>query len=51
VFLKLILMPVLAIALGFGLTGANLVMVAACSAVPASSSGYVMGRQMGAMRC
>jgi malonate transporter len=49
VFLKLILMPVLAIALAlwFGLTGANLVIVAACSAVPASSSGYVMARQMG----
>ena len=48
-FLKLILMPVLAIglALGFGLSGANLVIVAACSAVPASSSGYVMARQMG----
>ena len=49
VFLKLILMPVLAIALAlwFGLTGANLAIVAACSAVPASSSGYVMARQMG----
>jgi malonate transporter len=49
VFLKLILMPVLAIALAlwFGLTGANLVIVAACSTVPASSSGYVMARQMG----
>lgn len=48
-FLKLILMPVLAIglALGFGLSGANLVIVAACSAVPASSSGYAMARQMG----
>jgi malonate transporter len=49
VFLKLILMPVLGIALGlwFGLTGANLVIVAACSAVPASSSAYVLARQMG----
>ena len=49
VFLKLIVMPALAIALAlrFGLTGANLVIVAACSAVPASSSGYVMARQMG----
>jgi malonate transporter and related proteins len=49
VFLKLILMPVLAVALalGFGLTGANLVIVAACSAVPASSSAYVLARQMG----
>ena len=49
VFLKLILMPVLGIALGlwFGLTGSNLVIVAACSAVPASSSAYVLARQMG----
>jgi malonate transporter len=49
VFLKLIVMPLLAItlALRFGLTGANLVIVAAGSAVPASSSGYVMARQMG----
>jgi malonate transporter len=49
VALKLILMPVLgvALALGFGLTGANLVIVAACSAVPASSSAYVLARQMG----
>jgi len=49
VFLKLILMPMLGIALGlwFGLTGANLVIVAACSAVPASSSAYVLARQMG----
>jgi malonate transporter and related proteins len=49
VFLKLILMPVLALALGlwFGLSGPNLVIVAACSAVPASSSSYVLARQMG----
>jgi len=49
VFLKLILMPALAVtlALWFGLTGANLVIVAACSAVPASSSAYVLARQMG----
>jgi hypothetical protein len=48
-FLKLILMPVLgiAIALWFGLTGSNLVIVAACSAIPASSSSYVLARQMG----
>ena len=49
VFLKLILMPMLAIALAlwFGLSGSNLAIVAACSAVPASSSAYVLARQMG----
>jgi malonate transporter and related proteins len=49
VFLKLILMPVMGIALAlwFGLSGTNLVIVAACSAVPASSSSYVLARQMG----
>ncbi len=49
VFLKLVLMPVLAIALAlwFGLTGSNLAIVAVCSAVPASSSAYVLARQMG----
>jgi hypothetical protein len=49
VFLKLILMPVMAVALAlwFGLTGSNLAIVTACSAVPASSSAYVLARQMG----
>jgi predicted permease len=49
VFLKLILMPALgiAMALWFGLTGSNLVIVTACSAIPASSSAYVLARQMG----
>jgi malonate transporter and related proteins len=49
VFLKLIGMPVLAIALAlwFGLSGSNLSIVAACPAVPASSSAYVLARQMG----
>ena len=49
VVLKLILMPALGIGLGlaFGLSGTNLVIVAACSAVPASSSAYVLARQMG----
>ena len=49
VFLKLVLMPMLAVALalGFGLSGASLAIVAACSAVPASSSAYVLARQMG----
>ena len=49
VFLKLILMPVLgvALALWFGITGSSLVIVAVCAAVPTSSSAYVMARQMG----
>jgi predicted permease len=49
VFLKLILMPVLGVtlALWFGISGSNLVIVAVCSAVPTSSSAYVMARQMG----
>jgi malonate transporter len=49
VVLKLILMPALALALAlwFGLGGGNLVIVAACSAVPTSSSAYVLARQMG----
>jgi malonate transporter and related proteins len=49
VFLKLILMPALgiAMALRFGLSGSNLVIVTACSAIPASSSAYVLARQMG----
>jgi malonate transporter and related proteins len=46
---KLVLMPVIAIvlALMFGLSGVNLVIVAACSAVPTSPSAYVLARQMG----
>ena len=42
-------MPVLAVALAlwFGLSGTNLVIVAVCSAVPTSSSAYVLARQMG----
>jgi hypothetical protein len=46
---KLILMPAIAIALAlmFGLSGVNLVIVAACSAVPTSPSAYVLARQMG----
>jgi malonate transporter len=49
VILKLILMPVLAVALalGFGIAGPNLVIVLVCAAVPASSSAYVLARQMG----
>jgi malonate transporter and related proteins len=49
VVLKLILMPALAVALAlwFGVHGSSLVIVTACSAVPASSSAYVLARQMG----
>lgn len=49
VFLKLMLMPVIgvALALWFGISGNNLAIVTACSAVPASSSAYVLARQMG----
>jgi predicted permease len=49
VFLKLILMPVLAVALAlwFGVSGSSLVIVTACAAVPTSSSAYVLARQMG----
>ena len=49
VFLKLVLMPVIAVALAlrFGLAGSNLAIVTMCSAVPASSSAYVLARQMG----
>jgi malonate transporter len=49
VFFKLVLMPLIgvALALWFGLTDSNLAIVAVCLAVPASSSAYVMARQMG----
>src|SRR6478672_1226148 len=49
VFLKLVLMPLIGatLALWFGLSGSNLAIVTACSAVPASSSAYVLARQMG----
>src|SRR5215510_2242484 len=49
VFLKLVVMPVLgvALALWFGISGSSLVIVAVCSAVPTSSSAYVLARQMG----
>ncbi len=49
VFLKLVLMPALALALAlwFGLSGANLAIVAVCSSVPTASSAYVLARQMG----
>ena len=36
-----------ALALLFGLTGSNLAIVTVCSAVPTSSSAYVLARQMG----
>jgi malonate transporter and related proteins len=49
VFLKLVLMPIIAVALAlrFGLTGENLAVVTICSAVPTASSAYVLARQMG----
>lgn len=49
VSLKLIAMPAVAIALAllFGLSGPNLVVVACCTAVPTSTSAYVLARQMG----
>jgi predicted permease len=49
VFLKLIIMPVMAISLGvaFGLSGSNLAVVACCASVPSASNAYVLARQMG----
>ncbi len=49
VLLKLVVMPILAVALAvwFGISGANLAIVTVCSAVPAASSAYVLARQMG----
>jgi malonate transporter len=49
VFLKLVIMPAMAIALGmaFGLSGSNLGVVACCASVPAASNAYVLARQMG----
>ncbi len=49
VFLKLIVMPVIAITLGvaLGLAGASLTVVACCASVPAASNAYVLARQMG----
>src|SRR6185295_2286454 len=49
VFLKLVLMPAIAVtlALQFGITGSNLAVVTICSAVPTASSAYVLARQMG----
>ncbi|MGD9839041.1 MAG: AEC family transporter [Afipia sp.] len=48
-FLKLMVMPAMAISLGlaFGLSGTNLAVVACCSSVPTASSAYVLARQMG----
>ena len=54
VFLKLVLMPVLGIslALWFGLSGQNLIIVTACSAIPGSwSSPFSTWRSMLEMRC
>lgn len=48
-FLKLIVMPTIAITLGiaFGLSGASLAIVACCASVPTASSAYLLARQMG----
>jgi malonate transporter and related proteins len=47
--LKLVVMPAIAIgiALGCGLSGANLTVVVCCTAVPAASNSYVLARQLG----
>ena len=45
--LKLWLLRAAALALWFGITSSSLVIVAICSAVPTSSSAYVLARQMG----
>jgi predicted permease len=47
--LKLLIMPAIAIsiALALGLTGANLTVVACCTAVPAASNSYILARQLG----
>lgn len=47
--LKLVVMPIIAVSLGlaFGLSGANLAIVACCASVPTASSAYVLARQMG----
>jgi malonate transporter len=49
VVLKLVVMPVMAIALGmaFGLSGTSLAVVACCASVPSASNGYILARQMG----
>lgn len=49
IFLKLVLMPAVAVALAllFGVSGPNLVVVVCCTSVPTSSSAYVLARQMG----
>ena len=48
-FLKLVLMPVMAMALAiaFGVTGTDLAVVTICASVPSASNGYVLARQMG----
>ena len=47
--LKLVVMPTvaIAIALGCGLSGANLSVLVCCTAVPAASNCYVLARQLG----
>jgi malonate transporter len=47
--LKLLVMPAIAlsIAFGLGLSGANLAVIACCTAVPAASNSYILARQLG----
>ena len=47
--LKLVVMPALALGMAFGcgLSGANLAVIACCTAVPAASNSYVLARQLG----
>ncbi|HEY8335459.1 MAG TPA: AEC family transporter [Tardiphaga sp.] len=49
VVLKLVVMPAMAIGLGFafGLSGSSLAVVACCASVPSASNGYILARQMG----
>ena len=49
VVLKLALMPLMAVSLGYllGLNGTAIAVVAICSSVPTASGGYVLARQMG----
>ncbi|PHR22177.1 MAG: transporter [Hoeflea sp.] len=49
VVLKLLLFPavMVALALGFGLTGETVLILALCAAVPTAMNGYLLARQMG----
>jgi malonate transporter len=47
--IKLLIMPAIAISIarGLGLSGANLAVIACCTAVPTASNSYVLARQLG----